>query len=1077
MNLRSLISLCTIGSMIVSIIPHGYARAEASMGDAHGVSAGIAPSSGKVTESILTGSKQIVINIQDLHCHPEVQRNIARILADLDRQFSLTHVFVEGGYGPVDTSWLCGITGDGLRTDIVESLVDQGLLTGSEYFSVLTQRPRLLQGIEDAAVHQENIARLGAMLARKPAVEKKLAELRADLGLMKMRHFSRQSRRFDGLVTRFNNGTIPPEKYYEQLMRYARAMHDDADARYPNIILYCAAARAARRVHQEKAARELQQFTRTLQTRAPYIEYLAFLSQMSESADWVQRAERCTAMADRYDLALSRFPHVQNFIRWGELSGRVNPVKLVHEQSLLEGQIRHALARSNEAADIAFLTGYLPALQDFLLGRISAERCQYVLQNHAAFQSVWASHARFSSLADLSTDYEAARAFHQANELRNTLFLQRLPLAAQRDIAGVPAHTRTHATESAGHRVEAIVVVTGGFHSDGLRSLLHERGISFLVITPAVTQDTAEASQRFAARAVQQAARISRQAIQLALASQAATRDKFMFCLSGAQRHLRDLPFTRDNIQTVVDTVREVLGNASCTVTVDETNETAALAFADGTAVTLTWNALTGSVLTTGTFKPGPLPAAGAIAAAVDQLVAILKAETISAEALVGLMPMIGRAAPLFIRVAAYAANHGFLYGNGYTVELKNDEHLRTYVNDRLTTIAALLPGVAQDAAVARAQRELRIEAGTHTQLMKAVLAVDMLYDFLSAVNAFGRKAVPVLLDTTIGWADFRHADIVTVPACPVCGSREHAPVGTVVINGKALTLAQCACGMIWYHTRPPVSFYEQLYGPAYFGYDGQGFEPHGQTDSTFNVGIRTHPDIEDIARRGIELWKRFLPAGENADAPLRGRRIVEVGPGNGHLLVESQRQGAEVLGVDISEFIIQQLQEKGVPGVVGELQNAGIPRDSVDGLAAYDLVEHVFDLDLFLNTVFAMLKPGGFLFIRTPDTNDNTPYLHLIDHVLHFSQNTLSEALRRHGFTVVYAQPSNPFTGPDGKMIDNMIVFAQKPIDGRAASPAAATETRALTPEPVKGGMNPALVLPETMPDAEVLEAILSAA
>src|SRR3972149_3650600 len=59
---------------------------------------------GRITDATYYGTKQVVINIQDLHCHPEVQRNISKILSHLDERYKLKVVYVEGGIGEIDTS-------------------------------------------------------------------------------------------------------------------------------------------------------------------------------------------------------------------------------------------------------------------------------------------------------------------------------------------------------------------------------------------------------------------------------------------------------------------------------------------------------------------------------------------------------------------------------------------------------------------------------------------------------------------------------------------------------------------------------------------------------------------------------------------------------------------------------------------------------------------------------------------------------------------------------------------------------------------------------------------------------------
>jgi hypothetical protein len=43
-------------------------------------------------------------------------------------------------------------------------LVESGRLTGSEYYSIVTEKPHFLKGLENEKLHKENIVRLGKIL-------------------------------------------------------------------------------------------------------------------------------------------------------------------------------------------------------------------------------------------------------------------------------------------------------------------------------------------------------------------------------------------------------------------------------------------------------------------------------------------------------------------------------------------------------------------------------------------------------------------------------------------------------------------------------------------------------------------------------------------------------------------------------------------------------------------------------------------------------------------------------------------------------------------------------------------------
>ena len=88
-------------------------------------------SAGRVTEAWIPGPAErgalpslsdkrniVVVNIQDLHCHAEVQKNISRILKSLEEKYALKNVYVEGAAGEVDTSWLRGIKDGALKSSV-----------------------------------------------------------------------------------------------------------------------------------------------------------------------------------------------------------------------------------------------------------------------------------------------------------------------------------------------------------------------------------------------------------------------------------------------------------------------------------------------------------------------------------------------------------------------------------------------------------------------------------------------------------------------------------------------------------------------------------------------------------------------------------------------------------------------------------------------------------------------------------------------------------------------------------------------------------------------------------------------
>ena len=64
---------------------------------------------GKITKSHFAATDRVIINIQDLHCHPKVQKNISNIIDLFNKKFNISNIYLEGAYGNIDVSWLIKI--------------------------------------------------------------------------------------------------------------------------------------------------------------------------------------------------------------------------------------------------------------------------------------------------------------------------------------------------------------------------------------------------------------------------------------------------------------------------------------------------------------------------------------------------------------------------------------------------------------------------------------------------------------------------------------------------------------------------------------------------------------------------------------------------------------------------------------------------------------------------------------------------------------------------------------------------------------------------------------------------------
>lgn len=109
-----------------------------------------------------------------------------------------------------------------------------------------------------------------------------------------------------------------------------------------------------------------------------------------------------------------------------------------------------------------------------------------------------------------------------------------------------------------------------------------------------------------------------------------------------------------------------------------------------------------------------------------------------------------------------------------------------------------------------------------------------------------------------------------------------------------------------------------------------------------------------------------------NAPKPLEGLRLLDIGCGGGLLSEPMSRLGADVVGADASETNIEvakiHADQSGVDvdyrATTSEaLEAAG---ETFDIVLNMEVVEHVADVDLFMKSCAAMVRPGGLMFVAT---------------------------------------------------------------------------------------------------------------
>ncbi|MBN1823733.1 MAG: ROK family protein, partial [Endomicrobiales bacterium] len=478
---------------------------------------------GRVTDGANFGTGSLIVVLQDLHCHPEVQRNIAKIIGLIEERYGLGDIYVEGAAGHVSTSWVNTIKDERLRKDIVDSLMDTGKLTGTEYFSITNGKNRALKGLEDKRIYEENLKRLGTILGMQPKVEEMLPEVKRKLKGLQERHFQRANKRLERMVEKNKEGELTTEKYYALLIKYAKKQKIDLNA-YKNLTGYLEIINIGQELDYGRINKEMKDYLAALKEKMSYKNYSELVARAQDASKLDEFYLVLDKIFQLTDSKVGRgYPNLAKFLEFVNKNQAINPIALISEERMIVSELHRVLSESGAEREVAFLTGMYPCLEEFLKNKISCEDYEYFKSNLQAFETLWNKYVYEGKFPAVDLQMPVLSEFYSANVERNRCFIRNVIGSVPAQDAQIMVTPDTFVQSELTSQLKGIkkmtLVVAGGFHTTGISRLLKQTGASYIVITPNVTKETAFSEKVYNRIALKQAAEISAQTMALQLLS------------------------------------------------------------------------------------------------------------------------------------------------------------------------------------------------------------------------------------------------------------------------------------------------------------------------------------------------------------------------------------------------------------------------------------------------------------------------------------------------------------------------------------------------------------------------------
>ncbi len=502
------------------------------------------PASVATLEDAYRAGDKIVYLIQDAHTNSSGQFNVAKILETIVSKVEggrskvegkPFYVFLEAGAGDESLSFLRKYATSKKRVEVGRSFVINGKLQGTEFLDLTSDKSFALWGVEDMDLYAQSVEAYRAVAKNREKFQEYLTRVEAAVRVLKPRVLNPFLLSFDEKREKFKKGQISLTEYFEILTEQAVPLRD-----YPHLAMLNRLRQLESKIDFKKAGeeqlaavmalpaedrKELEEIAGSMQRAAGRVdakdnrEQSAFYALLEEKLTTViarspkgdevlrqaQDGERSRTAISATDGLLrpfgprnDKYSNLFLYFRYLKLSKKLDLPKILTEQKSLENAVYEKLFMNTDEKSLIQASKNLEILKKLLDLTLVPEEYDEYRKNKSSFditqmtgflnQQIMNLKAYYENAVFLESGYEKivkqAEEFYELTYTRDQKFVENM--LAKMD-ERMPA-TKASAGSSFGE--EKAVLITGGYHSPNLKSLLKAKGISYIYLQPQVLQET-----------------------------------------------------------------------------------------------------------------------------------------------------------------------------------------------------------------------------------------------------------------------------------------------------------------------------------------------------------------------------------------------------------------------------------------------------------------------------------------------------------------------------------------------------------------------------------------------------------
>lgn len=412
----------------------------------------INPSAGTISNSFINENQdKLIVYIQDLHANPSVQKNIAEIISDLDKNYGVDKILVEGApFAALDTGMI-----DLLKEyNLSNLLLNEGILSGTEYYLANYNKNIPVYGLEDWDTYLPNARRAANILIEKEYKQKVFAAFEKEI----YSKFKKTKKLLTYVGFDVTNPVLLGELKQPVL-------------KYDSLYNYIELSQQMKEIDKNKIQKQLEQCLKDLKNTLPFDSYRNLIAKLGKSDYYEYYAQLSGYIADNKELKL-KYNDLFRFLRYYSAQKNINKIGTINQKDKYFEDYLNSLKDNKSEYNELFVLKMTRLFKSFLNLDISEREYAFFTENYDKYAYLIDSQipgiqAKYDEIFDVNDIFK----YHETNIVRTKIFFENILSSIEKN----------------DNSKKITVVVSGGFHSS-LSEYLRNSNISCVVITPEVSE-------------------------------------------------------------------------------------------------------------------------------------------------------------------------------------------------------------------------------------------------------------------------------------------------------------------------------------------------------------------------------------------------------------------------------------------------------------------------------------------------------------------------------------------------------------------------------------------------------------